>query len=70
MIYGRWRSYVKTGHGGNVELKRFNFDYIKDNFHYSVLDIYKSTIEDNVIINRENWWKNALMTRQFGYNKN
>lgn len=70
MIYGRWASYVKCGHGGNVELKNLDFDYIKRNFFYSILDIHKSTIEDKVIINRETWWKSTLMTREFGYNIN
>lgn len=71
MLYGRWLSYVRTGHGGNVELKKdFDFDYVKKNFRYSVLDIFKYTIDDRIIINRETWWKNALMTRKFGYNKN
>lgn len=70
MLHGRWRQYIKSGHGGNKELRGLEFDYIKENFRYSILDIYKSTIEDNVIINREGWWKNTLMTRKFGYNKN
>ena len=70
MIYGRWKSYIKTGHGGNKELKELSFDYIKNNFKYSILEIYKSTIEDNLIIKRESWWKNTLQTRKFGYNKN
>ncbi|MCC7307971.1 MAG: GIY-YIG nuclease family protein [Acidobacteria bacterium] len=72
MLYGRWSSYVRTGHGGNVELKRdeCDFNHIKEHFQYSILDIFKSTIDDDVIIKREQWWKNTLMTRKFGYNKN
>jgi len=70
MILGRWQSYVKNGNGGNVELKSLEFDYIKTHFRYSILDIYKSTIDDQVIIERENWWKEVLQTRKFGYNKN
>jgi len=70
MLHGRWSHYIRSGHGGNEELKNFEFDYIKENFHYSILDIYKSTIDDNVIIKRESWWKNTLQTRNFGYNKN
>ena len=70
MILGRCRNYVSNGHGGNVELKKIDFDYIKANFKYSILDIFKSTIDDTVIIQRESWWKETLMTRQFGYNKN
>lgn len=74
MILGRWRSYVHGGHGGNVELreivKTYGFDYIKQNFRYSILEIYKSTVDDETIINRESWWKNALLSRTFGYNSN
>jgi hypothetical protein len=70
MILGRWQNYVKSGHGGNVGLKSLDFDYIKKHFRYSILDIYKSTIEDQVIIDREVRWKDVLQSRQFGYNEN
>jgi len=70
MILGRWQSYIKTGNGGNVELKKLSFDYIKKNFKYSILDIFKSTTDDQNIISREIWWKSVLQTREFGYNKN
>ena len=70
MILGRWLSYVKTGHGGNSELKKIGFDNIKNNFKYSILEIFKSTTDDQEILNRESWWKNILKTREFGYNKN
>ncbi len=70
MILGRWQSYVKNGHGGNVGLKSFDFDYIKTHFRYSILDIYKSTIDDQVVIERESWWKEVLQTRKYGYNEN
>jgi hypothetical protein len=70
MILGRWRNYIKNGHGGNKELKEIDFDYIKQNFRYSILDIFKSTVDDNYIIQRESWWKRVLQTRKFGCNKN
>jgi hypothetical protein len=70
MILGRWNSYVRTGHGGNIELKKLPFEYIKKNFEYSILEIFKSTIDDQTILTRENWWKGVLQTRKFGYNKN
>lgn len=70
MILGRWQSYVKNGNGGNVGLKVFGFDYIKRNFRFSILDIYKSTIDDQVIIERESWWKEVLQSRKYGYNEN
>lgn len=70
MILGRWRAYILTGHGGNAGLKKLSFSYIKENFKYSILDIYKSTTNDQIIIERESWWKNVLQSRKFGYNEN
>lgn len=70
MILGRWKSYLKTGHGGNVALKKITFEHIKRNFTYSILDIYKSTTNDQIIIERERWWKEVLQSRHFGYNEN
>ena len=72
MLLGRWQAYAKTGHGGNEELKKLPFDYIKENFRYSILDIYKSKVDDEKILERESWWKNILLTRdkKYGYNDN
>ncbi len=70
MILGRWQAYAKNGHGGNVELRDLDFEYIKKNFRYSILDIYKSKTDDQVILDREAWWKDVLKSREFGYNKN
>lgn len=70
MIHGRWSAYIKNGHGGNKELKPLGFNYIQNNFKYSILDIYKSTVQDSIILKREAWWKNTLQSREFGYNKN
>jgi hypothetical protein len=70
MILGRWLAYVNSGHGGNAELKQLSFDHIKKNFKFSILDIYKSTTDDQIIIERENWWKEVLQSRKFGYNLN
>ena len=70
MILGRWRSYVRTGHGGNVELKKVTFAHIKQHFEYSILDIFKAKTDDDTILERESWWKSVLKTREFGYNQN
>jgi hypothetical protein len=32
--------------------------------------IYKSTIDDKIIIERESWWKDVLNSREYGYNEN
>ena len=70
MILGRWSAYVNSGHGGNVGLKRLSFDHIMKNFRYSILDIYKYTTDDKIIIARESWWKEVLQSRKFGYYEN
>ncbi len=75
MLLGRWWNYAENGHGHNKELKALveekGLDYVKDNFRYSILDIYKSTTDDETIIARESWWKNILLTRgDYGYNAN
>lgn len=70
MILNRWKSYAETRHGGNKKLKVLSEKHIEQYFHYSILDIFKSTIEDQIIIERENWWKEVLLSRKFGYNAN
>lgn len=70
MLLGRWKNYVLNGHGGNKDLKLLDFDYIRQHFRYSILEIYKSTTEDKVIINREHFWMRILLSKdkRFGYN--
>lgn len=72
-FWSRWKNYVETGHGKNVLLKALlgnkNPRYA-DNFKFSILEIVKLNADDTYIIHREAHWKNVLMTREFGYNKN
>lgn len=74
MLLARWSNYVDNGHGGNVELKKIvdeqGFEYIKQNFQYSILENYNARIDDHVILERESWWKETLQSRIFGYNDN
>ena len=74
MLLQRWRSYIANGHGGNKELielvERKGIDYIKTNFYYSILENYNARVDDQVILERESWWKETLQTRIFGYNSN
>ncbi len=70
MILNRWKSYIKNGNGGNKELKKLDFEYIKENFRFSILDIFKSTTKNKIIIERESWWKETLLSRKYGYNAN
>ena len=69
MLWGRWSDYIHNGHGGNEQLKALEFDYIKSNFRYSILEIFKSTTDDDTILKREAWWKEVLLTiGEYGYN--
>ena len=74
MLLQRWSEYVSNGHGGNVGLKEIvatnGFDYVKENFQYSILENYNARMDDAYILKRETWWKDTLKTREFGLNKN
>ena len=74
MLLSRWTSYVNNGHGGNAELRKLvkekGFDYVKENFQYSLLENFNGKVDDDYIISREQWWKKVLQSRKFGYNDN
>jgi hypothetical protein len=50
-------------------IRKHGLDYARKNFQFSLLEIFTKT-DDQLIIDREQHWKNALLTRTFGYNKN
>jgi len=72
-FWSRWEQYIQSGHGGNIELKQLlkdrGDDYSK-NFQFSILEVRASTTSDDEIIGRENHWKEVMLSREFGYNKN
>lgn len=72
MLLQRWRNYVNNGHGGNKDLKNLvkqeGFEYVKENFTYSILENYNSRVEKDYILQREFWWMETLGTKHFGYN--
>ncbi|MCE4956666.1 GIY-YIG nuclease family protein [Macrococcoides caseolyticum] len=74
MLLTRWSNYVANGHGGNKELvalvEEKGFDYVKENFQYTILENYNGKVDDKLVLQRESYWKEALQSRQFGYNSN
>ena len=62
-LWGRFLDYARTGHGGNVELKRRG----SKGYQVTVLEVVNS---DTGIERTEEAWKKKLITRQFGLNKN
>lgn len=75
-IWARWQSYMNTGHGWNDELvnviRKRGMDYARKNFRFSLLEYMPARTDDSTVVRRENYWKEALLTRdeKFGYNKN
>ena len=72
-IWQRWEQYAKNGHGGNVELKELlkaNGTEYKYNFKYSILEVCNMNLGNEYLIQRETHWKEVLLSRQFGLNKN
>lgn len=62
-IWGRWKDYAQTGHGGNVELKKLmdeDPNYAKDNFTWAILQTLPLDIKDEEAIKIETLWKNKL----------
>lgn len=74
-IWSRWNCYMGNGHGHNDELTNLiskeGFGYALRNFRISLLEYRSMKVDDKTIIERENYWKEVLLSRgTFGYNKN
>lgn len=72
-IWQRWTAYALNGHGSNKELvailKEKGPSYA-ENFQFSILEVITKSDNQAYIDARENYWKNALRSREFGYNDN
>ena len=65
-FWGRWQSYVRTGHGGNEGLKiREAADY-----RVSILETAGNQLSSADIIDLEQLWKAKLQSKEMGLNKN
>jgi hypothetical protein len=71
-FWRRWRQYAKTGHGGNVLLKKLlDRDPSRArNFRFSVLQILPKTMAKDEILGRESKYKTKLGSRAKGLNRN
>jgi len=81
-ILGRWYSYAKDGHGGNVVLRdlayvsaasdggpRVPSDHAR-HFVFSILRVFGPSTSSSEVNAAEEHYKRALMTREFGLNRN
>ncbi|RPF70972.1 GIY-YIG nuclease family protein [Aurantiacibacter spongiae] len=65
-FWGRWQSYIATGHGGNVGLKSRD----PSDYQVSILEVAGSAATVEQIIAMEQLWKRKLQSREMGLNKN
>jgi len=73
-LWSRWACYIGTGHGFTDELTRVikenGIEYARTNFRFALLEHRTPKTDDKIITDREQYWKNVLLSRQYGYNKN
>lgn len=69
---GRWNAYARTGHGGNVALRELAALDLShpQHFQFSILQVFSPTTPASQVDAAEAHYKRALLTRQFGYNRN
>jgi hypothetical protein len=73
-IWSRLNEYVASLHGGNVALRELvgqhGPDYARQNLRYALLEFWSMRTPDEYVITREAYWKEVLLSRDFGNNKN
>ena len=71
-IWQRWCSYAKGLTGGNKDfiniVKEKGEDYIRNNFTYSILEIFDMKTKDDYIIRREHHWMKVFQTEKLQQN--
>jgi len=71
-LWGRWRSYVDTGHGNNKLMKELICAHPEryHHFQFSILQILPKTVTDEEVIHTESLYKRKLQSVVFGMNDN
>lgn len=69
---GRWGAYARNGHGGNVALRELDgVDMAhRHHFQFSILQVFSPSAPAAQVDAAEVHFKKALLTRQFGLNRN
>jgi hypothetical protein len=71
-ILGRWAAYARDGHGGNIalrELRSVDTEHSR-HFQWSILRVFGPSTPQLEVDQAEAHYKRALLTRQFGLNRN
>ena len=66
-LLGRWLTYAADGHGGNKELRAARARG-RRTYQVSVLEVVDEHTPDDTIEQIESYWKNKLLSREFGLN--
>lgn len=66
-LLGRWLTYAADGHGGNKELRAAG-SHGRRTYQVSVLEVVDAYTPDDNIEQIESYWKNKLLSREFGLN--
>lgn len=71
-ILGRWTAYARDGHGGNVAMKMLaGLDpTYRENLMFSILRVFGPEATTKEVDEAENHFKRALLTKQYGLNRN
>ena len=64
-FHGRWLSYARDGHGGNVGLKSRD----PSDYQVSILEVVGSLATTDEILKLEDLWKRKLQSREMGLNQ-
>jgi hypothetical protein len=68
-IWGRWKTYIKTGHGNNQKLKELLAqEKYKYNFQFTILQTLPSNLNVDEVVKYENLYKTKFGSRVFGLN--
>jgi hypothetical protein len=73
-IWARLSQYVDSLHGGNVALRELvgqkGLDYARTNLRSALLEFWSMRASDEEVLARESYWKDVLLSRKFGLNRN
>ena len=81
-ILQRWKSYARDGHGGNLALRELALSSVGSgegagvktdharHFVFSILRVFGPSTSSSEVDAAESHYKRALMTREFGLNRN
>ena len=73
-IWARLCQYVDSLHGGNRALRELvgkqGPDYARANLRFALLEFWSMRTADEHVLARESYWKDVLLSRKFGLNRN